>query len=169
MKSYLRIALLLLICTSCTTPGGPMLEMYQPKGYIGPMAQMTDTFTNHAGSEAHFFVLQKIDEHNLQHSGESTRRANLGRGFRMTPSMVTRTVAAIEQTFTVAGFVHFATDAQTIFRDDRMVTAEIRFTPQIEARYRVVGTLDPAGPKVWIEDSAGAIVDTVVQASDRPR
>lgn len=83
----------------------------------------------------------------------------------MTPTMVSRDVAAISQTITVAGFVQFATDGQAMFGDNMLVTGDIEFTPVAGALYKVNGKLTKNGSEVWIESSSGEVVSEVVKSA----
>ena len=51
-----------------------------PEGYSGPAAVASDTYSNHRGSTAHFF-LSRVDENSVENSAYKTRVANTGRGF----------------------------------------------------------------------------------------
>ncbi|MGX5175478.1 hypothetical protein ACUR5C_15765 [Aliikangiella sp. IMCC44653] len=81
----------------------------------------------------------------------------------MTPLMVSREIAAIEQIITIAGFVQFATDGQALFMDDLLVSGNIKFSPQANESYRVKDKLDKTGSSVWIENSKGEIVGKVIK------
>ena len=126
-----------------------------PEGYSGPRATINDTYSNHTGSKAHFYVLTKIDEKSVEDSGYKTRVDNHGRGFNMTPYMVSREVTVDSHVFTIMGFVQFATDGQGMFSDHMMVTKTVNLAPQAGEIYKVAGELNKNGSDVWLEDSNG--------------
>jgi len=82
-----------------------------PIDYIGERVTLSDSFDNHEGSTAHFYVLTKIDGRSVEDSGYRTRVNNHGRGFNMTPYMVSREVTVVEHVLTFSWFAQFATDA----------------------------------------------------------
>ena len=68
----------------------------------------------------------------------------------MTPYLVLRDVATKEQTFTISGFVQFATDAQALFGNRMEVVKEVKFTPKENEIYSIEGELSEGGSKIWI-------------------
>ncbi|MDH3750979.1 MAG: hypothetical protein OEU40_10315 [Gammaproteobacteria bacterium] len=129
-----------------------------PEGYAGDRATITDSFANHAGPTAHFFVLSKISGQAVEDSGYRTEVDNYGRGRNMTPVMVSREVTTQEQSFTIKGFVQFASIAESFGKDDMLVEGVTQFTPSANQVYTVRGSLGTAKSKVWIEDSSGEVV-----------
>ena len=126
-----------------------------PEGYAGHTATIEDTYSNHTGSTAHFYVLSKIDDKLIMDSGYKTRVVNSGRGFNMTPQMLSREVTTDSHLFTLVGFVQFATDGQGLFGDSMMVKKSLRLTPEPGMLYRVTGELSKSGSDIWLEDSNG--------------
>ena len=76
----------------------------------------------------------------------------------MTPVMVSREVTTQEQSFTIKGFVQFASIAESFGKDDMLVEGVTQFTPSANQVYTVRGSLGTAKSKVWIEDSSGEVV-----------
>ena len=126
-----------------------------PEGYAGDRATIEDTYSNHTGSTAHFYVLSKIDDKLIMDSGYKTRVVNSGKGFNMTPWMLSREVTTESHVFTLVGFVQFATDGQGLFGDSMMVEKLLRLTPEPGMLYRVTGELSKSGSDIWLEDSSG--------------
>lgn len=126
-----------------------------PEGYTGPRATISDSFSNHSGSKAHFYVLSKIGKKSIEDSGYRTRVANHGRGFNMTPQAISREVTTDNQVFTIVGYVQFATDGQAMFGDNMIVRKTVEIAPRAGETYKVVGELRKDGSDVWIEDSKG--------------
>lgn len=153
MKKMAALAVLSSLLVGCGSIYNPL-----PDGYAGPKAKVVDTYKNHTGSTAHFFELIKVDGKVVDNSGWRTYRVNRGRGFQMTPSMVSREIPTKTQTFTIEGFVYFATDAQAIFGNDMHVVGDMTFTPVANETYFVKGDLDKKGSVVWLEDSKGNVV-----------
>ncbi len=141
------------LLTGCITFVEPL-----PEGYAGETATFVDTHTNFEGSSAHFFTFAEINGQYIRDSGNRTRTQNAGRGFNMTPVMVTQTVPTTEQTFTLAGYVYFATDAQGMFGDSMHVEGDLTFAPVAGETYTVRGELTKPKSSVWLEDSSGKLV-----------
>lgn len=150
IRISLFLPLFAFVLSGCVSFQNPV-----PEGYSGTTATVTDTFTNHKGSTAHFFVLTKVNGNLTEDSGYRTRVTNTGRGFNMTPDMVTRPITTEEQTLTIAGFVQFATDGQGMFGDHMLVQGDIRLIPKPNETYRITGELSKEGSSVWLEDSSG--------------
>ena len=129
-----------------------------PEGYEGPTATIADSYTNHEGSSAHYFTFAMIDGQYIDNSGNRTRIANQGRGFDMTPVMITHDVPVEELNIMLAGYLFFATDAQGMFGDSMLVEGELSFTPNAGEIYTVKGELGKEVSTVWLEDSKGNIV-----------
>jgi hypothetical protein len=115
--------------------------------------------TNREDTRAHFFMLVKVDDQVIDNSWSNTRRNNAGQGMVFYPYILTREVLPKEQTFTIHGLVFFPTDAQALFGDDMGVIHEFTFSPVAGETYTVKGELLEEGSKVWLEDSAGHVVE----------
>ncbi|MEN7341792.1 MAG: hypothetical protein AAAFM81_02580 [Pseudomonadota bacterium] len=153
------VLVLLVAMTGCVSFQDPV-----PEGYTGETALVKDTFTNHEGSKAHFFVLTEVNGVLTEDSGYRTRVTNQGRGFAMTPDMVERNVTTEPQTWALAGFIQFATDAQAMFADSMLVYGQVEIEPKPGETYEVVGQLAKAGSEIWVVDSSGNVVtDRVVE------
>ncbi|WP_345990596.1 hypothetical protein WCX18_06030 [Sulfurimonas sp. HSL1-2] len=137
------------------------LSTYQPipDNYNGNTSTINDSFTNKEDTSAHFFLLYKIDDNHVQQSWGKTRMDNYGQGMRFTPSMVSREVMSKKQKLTLKGLVFFPTDAQLLFGDDMSIIKEFIFTPEAGETYTVRGKLSESGSSVWLENSAGEIVE----------
>jgi len=137
-----------------------------PIDYVGEKATLSDSYSNHEGSTAHFYVLTKIDGRSMENSGYRTRVNNQGRGFNMTPYMVSRETTIDEHVFTVAGFVQFATDAQGMFGDSMLVVKNVTFKPEANETYTVKGELNKNDSNVWIEDKNGTKIQGVEESGN---
>jgi hypothetical protein len=160
LKNIIVLISALILMTGCVAFKSPI-----PVGYSGTTTTISDSYSDHEGSTAHFYIVNKINGLFIEDSGYKTRVANSGRGFNMTPTMLSREIATIEQTITIAGFVQFATDGQAMFGDSMLVSGDIKFTPQAHETYKVNGKLDQSGSEVWLENSKGEIVSEVVKPS----
>lgn len=149
MKNFVLVVLVTVLA------GCASFQSAVPEGYSGPTATITDTYANHEVSKAHFYALTKVGDIRVEDSGYKTRVDNTGRGFNMTPYMVSREVTNEEQVFTIMGFVQFATDAQGMFGDHMLVTKEVLLKPDTNEKYIVSGKLSKEKSDVWIEDSMG--------------
>jgi uncharacterized protein YceK len=162
MKKLLLCVLLGAFLSGCVS-----FKSAIPPGYSGDRATIADTFSDHEGSTAHFYVVNKVNGLDIEDSGYKTRVVNHGRGFNMTPTMVSREIAAVEQNITIAGFVQFATDGQAMFGDSMLVSGDIKFTPNVNETYKVNGKLNKKGSEVWLENSKGEIVSQIVKVSPK--
>ncbi len=151
---YAFIGLLTLLLSSCASIYQPI-----PEGYTGETAIVKDSSSNLTSTNAHYFILLKIDDKYIEHSWGKTRQENYGRGMRFTQHIVMRDVLPKSQKFTIQGLVFFPTDAQAIFGDEMSVTKEFMFTPVAGEKYMVKGELDKKSSTVWLEDSKGNIVE----------
>lgn len=158
VKNIITIIASLILLSGCVAFKSPI-----PEGYIGSTATISDSYSNHEGSTAHFYIVNKINGQFIEDSGYKTRVVNSGRGFNMTPTMVSRDVATVKQTITIAGFVQFATDGQAMFGDSMLVSGDIVFTPLENETYIVNGKLSKNGSEVWLENSKGEIVSEIVK------
>lgn len=147
----LGISIFILLLSGCVS-----FQPSIPIDYVGGRATLADSYNNHEGSTAHFYVLTKIDGRSMEDSGYRTRVNNQGRGFNMTPYMVSRDTTIEKHIFTVAGFVQFATDAQGMFGDSMLIEKEITFKPEVNQIYTIKGELSKNGSNVWIEDKNGS-------------
>jgi hypothetical protein len=140
---------LLMLLAGCAATYQPI-----PEGYTGERVSIADSFTHKTASQAHYFILEKVNGNKVKDSWGKTRMDNYGRGMIFTPSIVSRDILPVKQTLTVKGLVFFPTDAQALFGDNMAVTKEITFVPVVGEIYKVNGKLGDA-PDVWIEDSSG--------------
>ena len=147
------ISIVILLLSGCVS-----FQPSIPIDYVGKKATLSDSYSNHEGSTAHFYVLTKIDGRSIEDSGYRTRVNNHGRGFNMTPYMVSRDTTIEEHVFTVAGFVQFATDAQGMFGDSMLIEKEVILKPEANQVYVVKGELSKNGSNVWIEDKYGIMI-----------
>ena len=160
LKKFIVLVTSLLLLSGCVSFKSPL-----PEGYSGTTSTISDSFSNHEGSTAHFYIVNKVNGLDIEDSGYKTRVVNSGRGFNMTPTMVSREVATISQIISIAGFVQFATDGQAMFGDSMLVTGDIEFTPVTGERYKVNGKLTKNGSEVWLENSSGEVVSEVVKSA----
>ena len=147
-----KMALLLitLLMTGCAS-----FQASIPADYSGPTATIKDSYSDHQGSTAHFYVMTNIYGKLIEDSSYRTRVINSGRGFNMTPQMVSRQVTVEPHLFTIMGFVQFATDGQAMFGDLMLVKKTIELTPVAGETYTVNGKLATKGSDVWLEDTKG--------------
>lgn len=129
-----------------------------PENYTGPTATIKDSYATKQSNKAHYFTLNGVDGNYISNSFGATRSANSGRGAAFDPVMSERQVLTKQQTFTIAGFVFFPTDAQLLFGDTLKVSGDIFFAPKEGETYVVKGTVSEALSVVWLEDSEGNLV-----------
>lgn len=151
----LILALSISLISGCVSLYEPV-----PQDYNGEVAQVSDSYSNMGDSSAHYFFVHQIDGKAIPQSWNQTREVNRGLGTSFTPSMVTRKVFPQKQRLLLIGVVFYPTNEQGLFSDDMQVSKEVIFTPKAGETYKVNGTLNKAGSKVWLEDSAGKIVES---------
>lgn len=155
----IAISIILLNLAGCMS-----FQSSVPEGYSGTTASVNDTYKHHTGPKAHFFVLTQVDEKVIENASYRTRLQNSGRKEVITPYMVTRTVMTEEQQFTIAGFVQFMIDGQTLVGENLLVSGNVSFNPIANETYNVTGELSKYKSTVWIEDSKGNIVSDKIVA-----
>lgn len=155
MRTIAFIALSLFF-TGCVSMYNPV-----PKGYTGPTAIVSDSFSNKEVTQAHYFILSKVDQKPIETSWGQTRIDNYGQGVMFTPSIIGRPILPKPQLLEIKGLIFFPTDAQLLFGDDLAVEGEFRFTPEPGEHYTVKGTISETESKVWMEDSRGKRVSKV--------
>jgi len=155
MRTIAIIALSILF-TGCASLHNPI-----PKGYTGPTAIVSDSFTNKEATKAHYFILSKVDQKPIETSWGQTRIDNYGKGARFTPSIIGRPLLPKPQLLEIKGLIFFPTDAQVLLGDDLAVEGEFQFTPKAGEHYTVKGAISETESKVWMEDSSGKKVSEV--------
>lgn len=148
------LALLALV----TLTGCASLHVPVPPGHVGPTAQVADSGRAEDGSKAQMFVLMEVDGKTIDNSIFETRRASEGRGFSLTPRVVSRALPAtptkvkLVGTHQTAAPIHeIASRAAGTFFS---VEGVVDFTPVAGGSYVVKGELKKEGSSVWIEDTA---------------
>jgi hypothetical protein len=155
-KSILALGALLLVGGCVTNPVSD--------NYAGPTATIADTITPRSGTSLDFFVLAKFNGKRVENAVQRTTQANAGNGFAMTPQMYERSVPAAEATFHIMGITHYAAPILTVINTVYEVDGDIRFTPKVDHRYTVKGTLTDKYSAVWLEDAAtGQIIDHKIE------
>lgn len=162
MKKLIVLGFLALFISGCFSNFNPI-----PEGYTGPRAIIEDSYSNKTGSNAHYFMLTKVNGKDIDDSWGETRVANYGQGTSFKPVIVTRDVPANSQTFTLTGMVFFPTDIQVMFGDDMKIEKQVRFQPETGERYTVKGALSESNSDVWLEDSKGKKLDLQIIAVEK--
>lgn len=153
-----RLAFLaaLLLLGACTT--API-----PDGYKGPTARINDTSTPRSGTSVDFFYIAEVKGRRIQNSATSTRQANYGRGFAMTPSVIGRDIPAEPSTVRIIGRTEHAAPILALMNKVYEVSGETQFTPGPNQIYTVKGVLKDDYSAVWIENAAGAVMGQKIE------
>jgi len=149
---------LVVILAAVLTMAGCSTFKPVPENYTGPIATVKDSYANKQSTKAHFFTLNGVDGNYISNSFGATRGANYGRGSSFDPVISEREILPKQQTFTIAGYVFYPTDAQLLFGDTLNVSGDILFAPKEGETYIVKGTVSEALSEVWLEDSEGNLV-----------
>ncbi len=145
----------ILVVFTLLTSGCAALYNPLPEGYTGPTAIISDSYSNKENTTAHYFILENVDQKQIDTSWGQTRIDNYGKGARFTPSIIDRKLLPNPQLLGITGLVFFSTDAQLIFGNDLEVKGEFEFTPKAGETYTVRGLVSESESKVWMEDSNG--------------
>ncbi len=124
-----------------------------PEGYTGPLATVTDTFSQRSGVSADFFVLTAINDRQIDDSIGGTRMANQGQGFSQRPVALSRLVPAQPAKFTLKGRRQYGAPILELVNKIYQISGDLEFTPEPGARYVVRGTLSEEYSAVWMENS----------------
>jgi hypothetical protein len=89
MKPFVVLTSLACLLAGCVTYGPSI-----PEGYAGSRATIKDSATVHSASTVDYFVVAKIDGKIVKNSRIESIVANQGRGFSMSPVILTRDVPA---------------------------------------------------------------------------
>ncbi len=123
-----------------------------PEGYTGKLAIISDSYSHLEKSSAHFFIVKKVNGLTIAESGTTTRIRNRGRGFDLNPVLEFRKFPIQKTKLHIAGYIHYATDGQALFKDDLNIEAIFEFLPEANFYYEVKGVLSEDGSELWIED-----------------
>jgi hypothetical protein len=152
----LPLLAILLLLGACTT--APV-----PEGYKGPVARINDTSTPRSGTSVDFFYIAEVNGRRIQNSAISTRQANYGRGFAMTPSVIGRDIPAEPSTVKIVGRTEHAAPILALMKKVYEVSGETQFTPEANQVYTVKGVLKDDYSAVWIENAAGAVMGQKIE------
>lgn len=151
MKSGFATAFVAISLVGCAT--------YQPvpPGYSGPAAYITDTVSPEDGTKAQVFALEEVDGNRVSNSFTASAAASYGKGFSLTPSIVSRQVPArpmkvkLRASHTTGAPIHalFSQASGTFFS----VEGVVDFSPKPGGKYLVWGELKKEGSSIWIEDA----------------
>ena len=155
MKLFNLIFVTLLL-SGCASIYNPI-----PEGYMGETVSISDSYSNKENTTAHYFILNKIDDKQINTSWGQTRENNYGQGFHFIPSILTHKVLPKNQSFQIQGLIFFSTDAQALFGNNLYVEGTFNFAPVINEAYTIKGVLNKIESKIWMEDTKGNKVTDV--------
>ena len=175
MKKIVVIIVSLLL-TACVSIYQPV-----PEGYVGETSRINDSYSNLnlLRTKAHFFILFRVDDKlvldsytetlwkfnkDIRTTGKYTASAHVVAGsFTLTPNfypvITSRDVLPSEQKFSIQCFVFYPTEKQRVFNDSMRVSHEFMFTPKPGENYTIKGKLEKSGSTIWLEDSAGRVIE----------
>ncbi len=135
-----------------------------PEGYTGPKAKVRDSGVSRTGNLAHVFVVKQVDGRVIVNSQMETRAANQGRGFSISPSLLTRDVPAGVIKLTLSGQTMYAAPILAMTNPTCDVQGVVEVTIEKDTPYVVRGLLDPSACSVWLEEDreSGKIVGTKI-------
>jgi hypothetical protein len=136
-----------------------------PEGYTGPIAYISDSAHAAGSTRGDMFYVTHVNGQRISDRAASTRSANYGRGFRMTPSVIGRKIPAQgPTTFTIMGRTQVGAPIQALFVTMFEVTGDVTFTPQPDRTYIVRGVLGKDYSAVWIEDvQTSEVIDKKIE------
>jgi len=161
MKSFVVITSLACLLAGCVSYSPSI-----PEGYTGPRATIKDSATVHSASKVDYFVVAKIDGKIVKNSRVESIAANQGRGFYMSPVVLTRDVPARPITVDLVARTEYAAPILALTSVVYQVAGQITFTPEESKFYVVRGVLSAEYAAVWIEDQqTQKIVDKKIEAT----
>ena len=161
MKPFVVLASLACLLTGCASYSPSI-----PEGYVGPQATIKDSATVHSASKVDYFYVAKIDGKIVNNSRAASLAANQGRGFQMSPVILTRDVPARPLTLDIVARTEYAAPILALTSTVYQVAGQITFTPAASKFYVVRGILSAEYAAVWIEDQESRqIVDKKIEAA----
>jgi hypothetical protein len=131
-----------------------------PEGYTGPRATTRDTGSSESSSRAVMFWVSEVDSKQIKTSPGETARANEGRGFSMSPVIISREVPANEPlTLKLIGSRIFAAPILDLTNPSYRVEGTVNFEPKEGKVYEVRGEVGEKYSGVWlVEAGTGEVV-----------
>lgn len=135
-----------------------------PKGYNGPVSQITDTYESVSSTRAYFFELALVDGRNVYASSTFTASQNQGKGARMEIFSTGRPVPSKESVLHLRGVTHVAMPILALGGKMYSVSGDITVSLEAGKEYFVKGELSNQYSAVWLEDSEGNIVSEKIES-----
>ena len=127
-----------------------------PDGYKGPLSKIGDSVFVYGEKKVDLFFVQKVNDQKIANSLSATVERNQGRGFRMTPVVLTRDVPSSKSRFHIVGRTHFSAPILELTHTTYQVEGDVEFSPIPGAKYLVKGVLCETYSAVWVEEEATA-------------
>jgi hypothetical protein len=147
-RAVVFIGVLAVTACAITTP--------VPPGHSGPTAYLRDSNVYEDGSKTQLFVVVAIDGEAIKNSVGATAGASSGQGFRVTPTVVGRSIPVRPMKVTIRGTHATGAPIQAFFGmatgSYLSIEGVVEFQPEADGLYVVKGELRKEGSSVWIED-----------------
>jgi len=147
MKKFLIFLSLVLTLGGCAAYAPSV-----PENYKGPLATVKDSSKKYSASKIDLFYLKKIDGKKIEDSRSRTLIANSGKGFYISPVIVSRKIPAKLCTVMITGRTEYAAPILALTGKVYEVSGEVEFYPEEDKTYIVKGELTEKYSSVWIED-----------------
>lgn len=128
-----------------------------PEGYGGPIATIKDNAVSETKNRGQFFYVAEIDGKRVDNALQTTRVANSGAGFALSPVPFAREVPVRPMTLKLQARVAYGAPLQAMANATTLYAAEsvLTFTPEPNKNYLVTGALNESQQLVWLQDEQG--------------
>lgn len=148
-----RCAAWLLLGALAVLAGCAAMDKPVPEDYSGPVVRLFDSMQHRSATSVDFFYVAKVNGRRIPNSVTETRSVNYGRGFSMSPIVMSRDVPAEPTTFKIVGRTEHAAPILALLNKVYEISGDTTFTPLPDRRYRVTGNMNDEHSAVWIEDT----------------
>lgn len=171
MRALLSIFIAALLA-ACASPPASL-----PQGYSGPRVFIRESMKTHMEAplealkphrveKVDFFVVTAMNGVAVGNSLNETINQNAGRGFALSPVLVTHHVAPGPVKLKILGKTHHPAPILAIVRGGYEVEGEVSFVALAEKDYIVRGELAEGRQAVWVEEEGTGVL--VGQRVEKP-
>jgi hypothetical protein len=159
------LLLIAALVSACATPPPATL----PQGHAGPRVFVRESMKTHTEQpvealkpyrvvKVDFFVVTAVNGTPVGNSLNETIKQNYGRGFALSPVLITHQIAPGPVRLSVLGKTHHPAPVLAVLRGVREIEGDVSFDARAEKDYVVRGELTEDRLSVWIEEDGTGIV-----------
>lgn len=143
-----------LFAVAASLAGCASFEAATPPDYTGPTVNVADQAVQVSGKLLHVFEMAQVDGRRLSTTSRATVGANQGRGFAVSPVVLTNELPLRPARLRLQALTQYAAPILAMTSPTCRVEGEVVFTPEAGKAYRVAGRIAPEACEAWIEDLA---------------